>query len=95
MPSNQVHCTHPDRDRVHLVPRPIPWLYNHSTERKKPFGLRNIAMVLVHKTSFVIGLATNAGYRTKAAGYLGQRSFDLAEAIIPKEFKTRSRLISF
>ena len=60
MPSNQVHHAHPDRDRVHLVPRPIPRLHDHLAERKKPCGLRNIAMVILHETSFAIGLVTNA-----------------------------------
>ena len=55
-----MHHAHPDRDRVHLVPRPIPRLHDHLAERKKPCGLRNIAMVILHETSFAIGLVTNA-----------------------------------
>ncbi len=54
------HRTYLDRDRVHLVPRPIPRLHDDLAEQKQSRGLRNIAMVIVCKTNFTIGLATNA-----------------------------------
>lgn len=31
---DQVHRAHPDRDRVHLIPRAIPRLHDHLAERK-------------------------------------------------------------
>lgn len=60
MPSNQVHRTHPDRDRVHLVSRSIPRLHDHLAEQKELHGLRSASLVILHETSFTIGLATNA-----------------------------------
>ena len=57
---DQVHRTYLDRDRVHLVPRPIPRLHDYLVEQKELHGLRSASLVILHETSFTIGLATNA-----------------------------------